>query len=297
MPRLLRRIGLRVAVLLAAVVAATLGPLVGGPAASAALAPNTSIFFWMPGLGVTGTVHNGIFSQNALITTNMAGWTEGAVTRDTLLLYNKANGNAAIATYTGGVLSPAVPKTITGLGKGYALAAGSCDTVLLYNPGSGKTLLLLVHGGKITHRKTVTIQKHAYVADASCNTVTLWFSGSPAGGRIGGVLKGGSFTKKETQLGPPSGVAETHSTDSLLYLDQKIAQQAWGTSGGGHDKVLTVAEPQFTNVSMLAGTADSALLYDPATGFADFGTLSGGVFQSVITPTLSSGWKIIVGGR
>jgi hypothetical protein len=48
---------------------------------------------------------------------------------------------------------------------------------------------------------------------------------------------------------------------------------------------------------MLAGTADSALLYDPATGFADVGSLSGGVFESLLTSTLSSGWKIIVGGR
>ena len=292
-----RRFGLRLPVLLTAALVASLVPFGGGPAANAALQPNTSIFFWMPGIGVTGTVHNGTFNQDDTVTTNMSGWTAGAVTRDTLLLYNRSNGNGAIATFTGGHLSPSVPTTITGLGKGYALEAGSCDTVMLYNPGSGKTLLLAVHGGKITHRKTVTIQKHAYAADASCNTVTLWFGGTMSGGRIGGVLKGGSYTKKETFPGPPNGVVETHSTDSLLYLDQKIAQQAWGTSGGGHDKVLTVAEPQFSDVSMLAGTSDSALLYDPATGFADFGSLSGGVFQSLITSTLSSGWKIIVGGR
>jgi hypothetical protein len=294
MSRLLRlRLPTAVAVLLAAVVGST----AGAPAATAALPPNTSIFFWAPGAGVTGTVHNGIFNQNDTVTTNMSGWTAGAVTRDTLLLYNKSNGNGAIATFTGGHLSPSVPKTITGLGKGYALAAGSCDTVLLDNPGTGKALLLLVHGGKITHRKMIQVPKHVFAVDASCNTVSFWLHVPMASGRVTGVLKGGSFTKKETSIGPPTGILETHSTDSVLFLDEDTAEQAWGTSGGGHEKVTTEIEPPYS-VNMLAGTADSALLYNSATGFGDFGSLTGGVFQSVVTTTnLSANWKIIIGGR
>jgi hypothetical protein len=45
------------------------------------------------------------------------------------------------------------------------------------------------------------------------------------------------------------------------------------------DKVLNLEEPPYTTVSTLAGTADSALPY------------------SLIVSTLSSGRKIIVGGR
>jgi hypothetical protein len=112
-------------------------------------------------------------------------------------------------------------------------------------------------------------------------------------------LKGGSYAQKALTVAPTTHVLETHSADSFMVLNNNPMNpsQVWGTSGGGHENIKTIEEPPYTTVSMLAGTADSALLYDPATGFTDFGSLSGGVFQSLITSTLSSGWKIIVGGR
>ena len=114
------------------------------PSGAAGPPPNTSIFFYAASMGgVTGTLHNGQFTQTANV--SVPGFTAAALTRDTLLLYNENTGLAAIATLKAGHLSAF--KTVKNLGKYFALAAGSCDSVLLYKSGSGAARVLAMSGG------------------------------------------------------------------------------------------------------------------------------------------------------
>ena len=79
----------------------------------AALTPNYSIFFFKPGIAVTGTLHNGVFVQKQSFSTS--GWTAAAASRDTLLLYNASTGKVKTGTFRGGIFTPKATKTV---GKG-----------------------------------------------------------------------------------------------------------------------------------------------------------------------------------
>ena len=72
----------------------------------AALQPNDSILFFAPSIGaVTGTITNGTFTQlhNPDVGT---GWTAGAVSRDTLVLFNAKRHLMQLGTLTAGTFTP-----------------------------------------------------------------------------------------------------------------------------------------------------------------------------------------------
>ena len=269
------------------------------PSGAAGPPPNTSIFFYAASMGgVTGTLHNGQFTQTANV--SVPGFTAAALTRDTLLLYNENTGLAAIATLKAGHLSAF--KTVKNLGKYFALAAGSCDSVLLYKSGSGAALVLAVSGGAITHRKTYQLPKAFQYVDASCDTVSF-YKAPPTGSMVGsimlGTLKRGVYTHT-TNLQYVSkyasqGLVIAHSTHSYLRYDPYAQTGQWGTSAAGQEK--TVGAANFSFFEYVAGTADSLILYEWQSGSAAFATLTGGDYTFVGSKTLSAGWQFIVGGK
>ena len=289
----------RLLLAMVAIAALTGSLLVGTPSANAALPPNTSIFFYAPSLGAaTGTLHNGVFTQTG--NPSVPAFTAAALTRDTLLLYNENTGQAAIATLKAGHLSAF--KTVTGLGKFFALAAGSCDSVLLYKSSSGAALVLAVSGGNVTHRKSYQLPKAYQYVDASCDTVSF-YKAPPTGSMVGsimlGTLKKGVYThttnQKYVSKFASQGLVIAHSTHSYLRYDPYAQTGSWGTSSTGQEKAVGAAN--FSFFEYVAGTADSVILYEWQTGIAAFATLSGGVYSFVGSTTLSAGWLFIVGGK
>jgi hypothetical protein len=291
----------RVLVALVATIVVTAGLVAGTavPSRAAGPPPNTSIFFYAASLGgVTGTLSHGQFKQTANV--SVPGFTAAALTRDTLLLYDENTGQAAIATLKAGHLSPF--KTVTGLGKYFALAAGSCDSIVLYKSVSGAALVLAVSGGNITHRKSYQLPKAFQYVDASCDTVSF-YKAPPTGSMVGsimlGTLKKGVYahTANLTYVSKyaSQGLVIAHSTHSYLRYDPFAQTGQWGTSSGGQEK--TVGAANFSFFEYVAGTADSVILYEWQSGTAAFATLSGGVYSFVGSTTLSAGWQFIVGGK
>ena len=96
--------------------------------AAAAPAKNYSIFFYKPGTEVFGTLANGVFKQKSSVSTTKS-WDLAAISRSTLVLYNRTSGATQTGTLTNGVYVKKHTYTLT---PGMDLAAASCDSVMLY---------------------------------------------------------------------------------------------------------------------------------------------------------------------
>jgi hypothetical protein len=287
-------IGCRRFIAIAAVTGAVLGGTVV-PSQAAGPPPNTSIFFYSSELGgVTGTLHNGVFTQTANV--SVPAPTAVALTRDTLMLYNGSTGEGTFATLKAGHLS--ATNTVSQLGKFFALAAGSCDSILLYNPVNGATVVVAVSGGRVTHKRTYQLPKQLSYVDASCDTVSFYRPpplGTFAGGIVLGTLKKGAYIHTSTQKFVSQGAVIAHSSHSYLRYDPYQQRGQWGTSSGGKEK--SVAATSFSFFEYVAGTADSVILYEWQSGTAAFAILTGGNYTFVGSKTISAGWQFIVGGK
>lgn len=277
----------------AAVVAGLVGCvlLVGGaPAEAAALTPNYSIFFYQPGLAVTGTLKNGLFTQKKTFSTS--GWTDAAASRDTLLLYNTNTGKLKTGTFRGGLFTQKAVKTIA---KGWTTVAASCDTVLFYKRSTGAAFTATLKGGAMGTRTNYGFSPGWDLIDASCNTVTFLANGSTSATGVNGWLKGGTFTQTGGfAVAPYTNLAHT-DTSYLLYSSVSLSG-IWGPSGGGTEG-LSGSATGFSTWNLLAGTADSVLYYN-SNGTEARATLNNGVYSLVGGGAdFSSGWTIIVGGR
>lgn len=263
----------------------------------AALQPNDSVLFYQPSVGaVTGTIHNGAFTQNGGAFDIGTGWSAGAATRDTLVLLNAKGHMMQLGTLTAGTFTPT---TTVGIGGGnFSKITASCDTVLFYDPGSGKVGTIQVAAGALDlrpgHSHTYTLGKNFTSVNSSCNTVT--FLNSKGTGIIG-TLKAGIFTKKgaiKTGIANPIVV---HTDTSFVRFSTSSHKIEWGTSNNGVEKVTVGPAVEVSTVTRLAGTATSAVLYDGTTGMASTAELVNGVISNSQAQSFSAGWQIIVGGR
>jgi len=261
------------------------------PANAATLTPNYSILIYKPGLAVTGTLKNGIFTQRHSFTAN--GWTAAAVSRDTLLLYNANTGKLKTGLFRGGTFTSKDVRTIR---KGWTTVAASCDTVLFYNGSSGAAFTAPLKGGFMGTQTRYGFSSGWTFIDASCNTVTFLLVGSSTSAGVNGLLKGGRFTQSPGSFGVATYTNLAH-TDTSYFLYSSVRGDAiWGPSGHGTEG-LTGGSTGFSEWNIVAGSPDSLLFY-MSNGIEDRATLKRGDYASVGGGAdFSSGWTIIVGGR
>jgi hypothetical protein len=263
----------------------------------AALQPNDSVFFFKPGLGVTGTIHNGVFTQNpTAITVNMSGWTAATASRDTLLLLNGSTRQLQLGTFVAGTYTPVTSSVPIILDKRFTKMTASCDTFLAYSPSTGKLGTAKVSAGSIdlANVHVGTVAKNFTSVNSSCNTVTFL---NNQGAGIIGTLKGGIFTKKGTIKTGIANPMVAHTATSFIRYSTSGHNIEWGTSNNGVEHVTEGPLPEIGTLSRLAGTASSVVFYNATTGQGTTDELVNGQLSNAHPQSFSAGWQIIVGGR
>ena len=264
---------------------------------AAALQPNDSVFFYQPSIGaVTGTIHNGTFTQNGNAFDVDSGWTAGAVSRDTLVLLNAKSHLLQLGTLTAGTFTKTTTEGIRG--ANFSKIAASCDTVVFYDPGSGKAGVIQVAAGALDirpgHSHLYMLGKNFTSVNSSCNTITFL---NNKGAGIIGTLKAGAFTKKGTIRTGIANPIVAHTATSFIRYSTSAHKIEWGTSNNGVEHVTQGPLPEIGALTKLAGTATSVLFYDGATGQGATDALVNGQLSNFQAQSFSPGWQIIVGGR
>ena len=267
---------------------------------AAATPKNYSIFLGMPGTMVFGTLENGAFKQKSSVSTTKT-WDLAAVSRTTLLLYNKTTGAAQTGAFTNGVYTKKHSYTLT---KGMDLAAASCDTVMLYRRSDGKTVTATLKGGALGTRHTTTLNTGLPLEQltASCDT---YLGGYQKSDTVTQLFMGMLTAGKQT---PTTSLTEGNQRISLLTATASSFlifgpdgsggyEGTYGTAKQG-DIAITNRLDGFSAWDKVGGTADSVLFYRSATGLEARVTLKQGVYANKGSGAdFSSGWKLIAGGK
>jgi hypothetical protein len=229
--------------------------------ASAALTPNTSIIEYRPGKAFFGTLSSGAYTATGTLSTT--GWTDIAVSRDTLLLFRKSDGKLQTALFRDGDFATKGSHTIRG---GFTHVAASCDTALFYRPDTGAAMTARVSSGRIRLRskRTFKMGRGFKLIEASCDTAILVKKGNGEGTVVAktGTLKEGAFTKvPNTQVfATPTRIAAT--SDSFLWLDAPDGTGFWGTAVNGTLTPVAGASDFSTIWDIVAGSPDTLYFYD-----------------------------------
>ena len=282
------------------VLALTASVLAFAQPAAAAPAMNYSIFFEMPGTQVFGTLQNGVFKQKKEVSTTKA-WDLAAVSRTTLLLYNRATGATQTGTFTNGVYTKNHTYTLT---TGMDLATASCDTAMLYRRSDGKTITATLTGGALgkRHSTILTTDLPLEFLAASCDsyvggyqksdTVTQLYAGTLAGGRQSPIDSLAEGSQRISLL--------TATASSFLVYGPDGSGGGTATFGTLKQGFITVTNHLggFSAWDKIAGTSDSVLFYRSASGLEARVTLKQGVYTNKGGGAdFSAGWKIIAGGK
>jgi len=268
--------------------------------ATAAAAKNYSIFLGMPGTMVFGTLDNGVFKQKSSVPTSKA-WDLAAVSRTTLLLYNKTTGATQTGTFTNGVYTKKHTYTLT---TGFDLATASCDTVMLYRRTDGKTVTATLTGGALGKRHSTILDSGLPLQNltASCDTyIGAYQKADDLTQLYAGTLTGGHQS-------PIDSLAEGNQRLSLLVAtSSSFLVYGPDGSGGGSASYGTLKRGSITVTGHLggfsawdkiAGTADSVLFYRSASGLEARVTLKQGVYANKGSGAdFSAGWQVIAGGK
>ena len=161
-----------------------------GAAVAASPPPNSSILFYKPGLAVTGTLKGGVFHQKRML--HMSGWTNAAVSRDTLPLYSRSTGKLKTGTFLNGIFTAKKTRTIT---TGWTTVIASCDSVLFYRRSTGAGFTATLKGGLMGTRHTLGLSSGWNLIDASCDTIGFLAVGTTSSTGVNGTLKGGRFVQ------------------------------------------------------------------------------------------------------
>ena len=262
---------------------------------NAALSPNDSVFFYQPSVGVvTGTIHNGTYTQVDNPFSVGTGWTAAALTRDTLVLLNAPAQELGLATLTAGNYAATTGVFIKG--SNFSKVTASCDSALFYTPSNGRALAIHLTAGllDLKHAHAYTLGKNFTSVNASCNTVSLLNS---KGTGIIGTLKNGTFVKKGTLKTGMANALVVHTATSFMRYSKSSGKLEWGTSNNGVEHLTGGPVFDLDTVSKLAGTGTSVLSYDSSTGKTATAELVNGVLSNSEQESFTAGWQIIVGGR
>jgi len=282
----------------ALLIAGVISLLAALPADAAAL-KNYTVFFYQPGIAVTGTLRGGQFTQAFTYTMNEV-WTAAAADRDSLLLYNSKTGAAQT-----GILfdSSYAKKHRYTLPTGYMITA-SCDTVMMYKPGTGKVLTMTLTQGVLgtRHSSSVATSNPYESLAASCSTYAMFQKVSDATNahfRAGRLKSGLAYATGSSSIAKDTIDIPAMTDDSFFLYGPNTYYGTVGTVRTAKGGVLTETN-RFGSVGTLdiiAGSPDTLLMYNRTTGIGYLSTLVGVVYTYKSTVGFSSGWQIIAAGK
>jgi hypothetical protein len=265
----------------------------------AAALKNYTIFFYQPGIAVTGTLRGGQFTQAFTYPMN-AIWTNGVADRTSLLLYNSNTGAAQAGTLFD---SSYTKKHSYTLPTGYLITA-SCDTVMMYKPGSGKVLTMTLINGVLGTRHTSSVpNSNPYESlDASCSTFALFqqvTGANPAAYRAGHLAGGLASTTGSSNIPDEQLQIAAMTDDSFLLYGVNGLYGVGGTIGTAKAGVLkeTKRYGALGNLDIVAASPDTLLMYNKTTGLGSFATLVNGVYTYKGSSGFSPGWVVIAAGK
>ena len=260
---------------------------------------NPSIVFYKPtsnttGVALFGTLDEGVLTRMGRLRTGR--WTHAAISHDTLLFYSSASGEGITGTLWDGRFTRHGTFKVA---AGFNRIAASCDSVLFYNKNTGAGRIGLLDGGWLSRTRNISFLNGMDHVSSSCDTIVLIRNERPgtSGFFVSGLLENGGYT--ETAFEPQSSryTRITNTADSYIWYDRPTGSGIWGRAQDGSSSVPTASSDTFGSWTHVAGTGNSVLFYNSASGVAAPVILEDGVYSSVGTTELAEGWKIIVGAR
>lgn len=269
--------------------------------------PNNSVFIYGPsstdqgagsGLGVTGTVVDGVFYERASFGTGP--WTHAAVSSDSLLMYNSNTGAAEVGTLIDGVYTPRVTTT---LGAGWTHVTASCDSYLLYKngwwgqPGRGETGVL--RNGTIEYRESSAGYYGGWQqVSSSCDTVQFIYTSNNGGWDAWGTLTNGVFRQTgQVWNGYNSFTHLANTTYGFLQYSRWYNSGQWGASDAG-SRSVTGSTSGFSTWDVISGAGNSVVFYNRSSGVVAFSTIGyGGQYTYRGWGYWRTAWEVIAGGK
>ncbi|MFN8623475.1 MAG: hypothetical protein U0869_22275 [Chloroflexota bacterium] len=134
--------------------------------------PNTSFVAYHPPTRtasarlVLGTLSGGVYTRTK--TVKSGRWTNIAIGRDTMALYDKGTGKLTTGKLRAGVWKPLATTTVR---KGYTDVVASCDTILFYRRSTGVGLVAELTSGGMRDKQNVALTPGITLLQASCDTL------------------------------------------------------------------------------------------------------------------------------
>jgi hypothetical protein len=242
-----------------------------------------------------GTLAGGVYTRKGSFQTRR--WTDIAVGRDSMALYDRKTGRLTTGTFRNGVWKSVKTQTIR---AGYTHVVASCDSILFYRRSTGVGLVAELSAGGIRDKREVALTVGRTLLEASCDTLLSITPGSPAQQWALGTLKDGTYQPTSTAQYAVAYTRLATDTGSFLVLAADGVGPDYGFWGSlvGGARAFVGESAGFGSWRIIAGAADSVLFYEPSYGVYT-GTLKNGVYTSVgqAPGTFRTDLTIIAGGK
>jgi hypothetical protein len=278
--------------------AAVLAVAAAVPAHAAPLSPNASIIHYLGNKAVLGTFSGGIYTAKKTVKVGK-GWTDIAVGRDTMAMYNATNGRLDMGRFRNGSYRL---NYSTKIPAGFTHLAASCDSIMFYNRRTGKARTYRLGRGLVvlSSEKKITIGKGYRIVDASCDTV-FFVKRADGEGTVNvktGRLKDGRYVDKSNGEVWSTPTLAAATTDSFVAVDVPDGIGIWGTATNGVVASTLGASTFFTGWEIVAGSMDSLYWYDSDPVRGEISILSQGDYAFIgAAPDVPAGVTLIAAGR
>jgi hypothetical protein len=269
--------------------------LTGMVNAGAAKTPNTSLVFYRTTptpRGAGATLADGVYSPTG--TYNFSdGWTQIAISRDSILFYDYYTGFTATGTYRDGLFTQMHTYQLS---AGWTRVTASCDTVLFLDSAHKQIAWGTLTKGTFAQTGSGTVPFQYTDAYASCDSLMLYKYSN--GLTMTTTLRGGVLGPRSKRFVLRGKLLYAVTDDSFYGYNTTEKYAFVGTFTAGHyvtkryDLTLPFVPTE------LAGTSDTILAYSYGSNTGEIATVKNGVYQDVgALPDLSPNWSTIEGGK
>ncbi|MFB7244723.1 hypothetical protein CW362_36710 [Streptomyces populi] len=261
--------------------------------------PNTSILFYRPdnGQAGTGTLSGGHWQAKATLHLP-TGYTHGAASRDSLLLYNQSTGAGEVGTFTNGTYTRV---NTHGFALNWIFIEASSDSVIFYN-SSGRGVTGTLKNGAFQQVRVYDNFSSGWgtMASSGDTLVSAARHGSTEfpWSNVGyGTLSGGVYTDKGS-IPRDAFLGElTATSDSVLSWARAGGELEFRVSKAANGTGISFQEVGTSGLWSKVGRTSDSLFFYKDDGTAWISTLVSGNYTNVgPLPQVSSGWTLIEGG-
>ena len=279
-------------------VAALFGGSLLVPAAQAgAAAQNNWLLFYRSTPAPTAfraTDSAGVYTPKGSTTFVPKGVTKIAISRDSMLMYDRTTGVGITGTFKAGVFTKKHTYTFA---KNIRSIAAGCNTAALLQPDDADVMLgSLVNGAFVftgTFGSSVVTQ-----LVASCDTV-LGYNQVTGDGYAVKVSNGNPIGRHPTNYTFSTGWSSIAATDdSVLFYNETNGVGAWGTLQGGQFAQTGSSAGFATGISAIGADANSLFFYSRGSAVGATATLAAGYYAFAHQYSgLAANWDLILGGK